>query len=614
MPILQDMIHKTEVAGGRRYLKISLAVLAFLMLWVGYNWQAFRNMASQEAMDSAQLGRNIAQGKGYSTLFVRPFSMYLLAKHNRPAAGQTANAADVTRLKTMHPDLANPPIYPLALAGLMKLLPFHYALPTKPMPFWSKNGQFWRYQPDFLIGLFNQIIFFAVVLLVFLLARRLFEPAVAWLSGILLLGTEVLWRFSVSGLSTMLLLLIFMGLIWSLVWVEQEGREFPQRPGRLIVLALLAGALTALGALTRYSFGWVIVPVLLFVAFFSGERRVVSTSMALLAFALIMTPWVVRNVRLCGAPFGTATFAIVENSVIFPEHRLERSLEPDFSAPFSRALSQKLMTNTRQILEKEWPRIGGGWIAAFFLVGLLISFRDPSATRLRYFMMACLILFTIVQALGRTQLSEESPDINSENLLVLVAPLALVYGVSLFHLLISQIDMPMREVRYAAMSLFGLLICLPMVTTFMPPRPVPLAYPPHIPAGSPGYYPPWIQEAARMVKEKEMVMSDIPAGMAWYGERQCVWLTLNPQSDFLAINDYQKPVQELFITRTTLDGRFLSQWVMGADQSWGNFVLESLFRKLQGLPGPPPKFPLHYWQFGWPERFVLTARDLPKGN
>ena len=33
MPILQDMIHKTEVAGGRRYLKISLAVLAQLLAY-----------------------------------------------------------------------------------------------------------------------------------------------------------------------------------------------------------------------------------------------------------------------------------------------------------------------------------------------------------------------------------------------------------------------------------------------------------------------------------------------------------------------------------------------------------------------------------------------------
>src|SRR5258708_10977928 len=132
MTVVQDIIHKTEVGGGARYLKISLAVLAFLMLWVGYNWRAFKNMSTQEAMDAAQLGRNIAQGKGYTTLFVRPFSMYLLTKHNQAKPGALAlsgHSTDMAQIKDMHPDLANAPVYPVLLAGLMKALPFQYAVP-----------------------------------------------------------------------------------------------------------------------------------------------------------------------------------------------------------------------------------------------------------------------------------------------------------------------------------------------------------------------------------------------------------------------------------------------------------------------------------------------------
>ena len=44
-------------------------------------------MATQEAMDAAQLARNIAQGKGYTTLFIRPFSMYLVKKRNLEKQG-----------------------------------------------------------------------------------------------------------------------------------------------------------------------------------------------------------------------------------------------------------------------------------------------------------------------------------------------------------------------------------------------------------------------------------------------------------------------------------------------------------------------------------------------
>ena len=113
----------------------------------------------------------------------------------------------------------------------MKVLPFDYTIPTAK-PFWSNGGRFWRFEPDFLIALFNQLLFLAVIALVFFLARRLFDPGVAWLSAGLLLGTELFWRFSVSGLSTMLLMVIFLGLAWCVVLLEQEARAPKWGPSR----------------------------------------------------------------------------------------------------------------------------------------------------------------------------------------------------------------------------------------------------------------------------------------------------------------------------------------------------------------------------------------------
>src|SRR5271165_6935926 len=160
MDYLQNLIHIIEVRGGMRAFRVVLIVLTLVLFWVCYDWRAFKNMSTLEAMDAAQLGRNIAEGKGYTTLFVRPFSMYLLkqrylAKTNAPALGEVV---DMAQIKVPHPDIANPPVYPVVLAGLMKVLPFEYPLPAKPKPFWSFNGSFWRYQPDFLISLFNQVL------------------------------------------------------------------------------------------------------------------------------------------------------------------------------------------------------------------------------------------------------------------------------------------------------------------------------------------------------------------------------------------------------------------------------------------------------------------------
>ena len=172
--LIQKLINMTEVGAGSRYLRFVVLGLAVVGLALIYNLRAYRNLATQEAMDSAQLARNIADGKGYTTLFIRPFSLYLVQSHNEAkhvAAPATTNL-DFAHIKyTPHPDLANPPVYPIMLAGLMKVLPFHYPVELKK-PFWSENNRFQRYQPDFQIAMFNEILLLAVVGLTFFLARK----------------------------------------------------------------------------------------------------------------------------------------------------------------------------------------------------------------------------------------------------------------------------------------------------------------------------------------------------------------------------------------------------------------------------------------------------------
>src|SRR5436190_17131222 len=105
MPLLQDLIHKIEVAGGLRYFRYALAFLLAALLLVAYNLRVAKNLNIQEAMDAAQLGRHLAEGKGYTTSFVRPFSMHLISKHNL-ASGKTS---DLPQIKVDHPDISNPP-------------------------------------------------------------------------------------------------------------------------------------------------------------------------------------------------------------------------------------------------------------------------------------------------------------------------------------------------------------------------------------------------------------------------------------------------------------------------------------------------------------------------
>jgi hypothetical protein len=337
-----------------------------------------------------------------------------------------------------------------------------------------------------------------------------------------------------------------------------------------------------------------------------------------------LTPWVARNYSVSGLPFGTASYTILENSFAFPEDRIQRTLEPDFAPAGAavrrvgsyvwRAFWQKLVVNGRQIVQTDLPKLGGTWVSAFFLVGLLIQFRNPAVKRLRYFLLGCLVILSIAQAVGRTQLSEDSPDINSENLLVLIAPLALVYGVGLFSILLDQIQLPFPQLRYVIAGLFGTIACLPLMLVFLPPRISPIAYPP--------YYPPGIQTAVGWTAEDELTMSDIPWAVAWYGQSQCVWLSLNAHTDFFAVNDYQKPVSALYLTARTID-----KWNRTA--GWSTVFLQCVTHlpsdpskypvhlsiAVQPPSGTPTAFPLTYLQAGWPMQLLLTYRPhWPKSS
>ena len=212
--------------------------------------------------------------------------------------------------------------------------------------------------------------------------------------------------------------------------------------------------------------------------------------------------------------------------------------------------------------------------------GLLTNYRSQPARRMRFFLLMCLGVFTAVEALGRTDWSTQSPVVNGENLLVLLVPLVIMYGTVFFMTFLERVEIPLPEyqlvIRYGVAGVFVLLMCLPAVGKRFADRTTALAYPP--------YYPPEIQLAAGWMKPGELMMSDVPWAVAWYGDRQCVWLTLNSADDFYAVNDFLKPVQALYLTSETMDVKLLSDCLRTSLDSWGNFVLKMTTEGVHNFP------------------------------
>ena len=592
---VQEIIHSLEEGKWAKRIRGLVLLLLIGSLGLVYYLNLTRNFTAPEAMDAAQLARNIAEGRGYTTQFIRPLSLDILR--------QQGVVSDV-ELRSEFPDITNPPVYPMLLAGLMKVLPFKFEIDLQ------KANEFNRYQPEFLIWLLNQALFFVALIQVFRLGEKLFDQPVAWCAALVFLGTELYWKFSTSGLPTMLLLVLFLALVRTLVRLEEQGNDgVPRGGGWFAGMALWAGALAGLGGLTRYGFAWVILPVLVYLGWFMGRHRGRTVAMALLGFLLVMSPWLVRNAQLSGNLFGTAGLALYSQTDTFPGDTLERTLfyEPS-DAPVNGQdeikvkvadyvelleIANKLKRNLRHLLVHELPQFSGSWFAVVCLVGLVVPFRNRSLHRLRFFLLMTLAVFALGQALGRTHLSAANgtlaellarslgqgapvtaaSGVNGENLLALLGPVSFLFGAGLFFSLLDRWKVDLPEMRLAASTGLVVAASLPMALSFLLPHPYPMANPP--------YHPPRVQYVSSLPRESgedtigagDLLMSDIPWAVAWYGNRDCVWLTRKVEPDFYTLNDQFRPVSALYFTEATTDQRYVSRVFSPLESNWERFVL-----------------------------------------
>lgn len=581
MPGIQEWIHSLEEGKGAAILKRLVFFLAVLALGVWYNVREYRNFSTAEMMDAAQIARNISQGEGFTTDYIRPFSVALLRRHH----------GEVNALTNAHPDLMHGPVYPALLAGALKVAPVSHQIGESDL----------RYAPEVAITVFNQLLFAGVVVAAFMLARRLFDDVVAWATAILLIGNALLWEFTNTGTPTILMMLVFLLAVICLVRMEARSREEP--PGGVAGWAALAGLLIGIGCLTRYSFGFLLIPAAVFMGSVLRARSGASIAIMAVVFAIVVGPWVARNMAQSGTPFGIAGYSVFERTPLYPKNRLERSLPRNFETDLKgfelRDYTRKLIEETADVLNQGLAKTTGSLAAALFLAALLIRFNNPALQRLKWLIVGMAATLLVVQALGRTEWSDTY--LTSENLVVLLAPLLLMFGAAMFFILLDQMDIVSPQLRRLVVGAFLTVGCAGLILKLLPPRTFPVAWPPYLPS--------IVQHISGWMKESEVMMSDIPWAVAWYGDRKCLLTTMDAgdttPSDFFYLNDYQKPIQGLYLSPATLDSKFTTEMLKSPDGAWGRFVLEALMRT-----NVPATFPLKQSPRGMlPEHLFLSDRN-----
>lgn len=528
-------------------LRLAIFVLGAICLSFLYLFVQFKGMNSAEAMDNAQLARNIAEGKGFVTDNIRPLSVWLFRKNN---PDQKVNLE-------AHPDVINPPVYPYLTAFWLKMWGPKYEIPLM-------KSEFEMYDGDWAIAVLNCILFCIGLFILFFWTSYMIDTKVASLVVALAAFNDYLWQWAISGTCWSLLFVLSMILGWLAYARVRSSGNGPIAWLSSVGLGLVLGA----GFLTRYAFVLWLIPVLLLV-FVHGGRGRIRDGLIVLAFtAVLATPWMLRNISLTGTPLGLAGYAFLAGTDLFPGPTLMNAYSGDLDVWTIKGLGKKWMFYARQTWETDLKLLGGNWMVGFFAVSCCYLFRREDLQRFKWFVIEALLVFTVFLPVIW---SPSIQGVSTQNLFSLLAPFLFIYGAVFFMVLLDRGELRTGFLKTAAILVFVLLNSSGFLYAMLGPRLAPFRYPP--------YYPPLIARAAQFlkaepvsiggseVKMREWMMTDMPWAVAWYGRRPAMGLTFKVD-EFLKIHDQEKEFSALFLTPISSHRDLIETLVNGELKEW----------------------------------------------
>jgi hypothetical protein len=518
----------------------------------------FRGLNDAQSMDNAQLARQIVRGQGFTTKFVRPYALIQLRNFATTRGLDTGQLGELfppdrfpKGTQRVLPDTYNAPGYPYLLAGWFGLVKPQFDESNTEI----KNHQ--MYAPDRFIPVLNQILLFLTAGLVFGLGLRHFDDRVAWVALISFVVTGLVWEFSVTGLSTSLLMFLMTGAIFCALEIYAVGEaclEDPDHPFLMAwVWALLLGVLFAAACLTRLSLLCLLLPLLILLSRMPRASYSLVFLVALIVLGAVC-PWFWHLYKVSGNPFGSAMTALIYGQDNFTGDQIYRGTSiPGYESLLGDALGKEF-TGLRWHLEHAWELLGYNPLIVFFAVSVLHRFKRPKVLALQWFLVGSTALIIAVISLG----VNKPQALDQLNTVAVLFPCLLVVGSAFFFLMLDRLELQAWQLN--SLVALGLLFinAIPMALTLTNPSPQPYCFPP--------YLPPAIRVIAQFAQPEEWATSDMPWASAWYADQASLWL---PDSikDFDMIHDSICPTGVLFLTPVTWS-KPVDNLNIGEDKDW----------------------------------------------
>jgi hypothetical protein len=545
-------------------------VLTAIGLSVFYQVNEFRGLPMSQAMDQAQIGREILRGHGWATKFARPLAIGELRRRGKDV--KTA----------IWVDTYNAPIPPLLDAAAIYI-------PIKQGWDLTKTG--FVYAGDRAITCMGLVFFLGSLVVLYFIALDLFDERLALIATGLVLINDTMWRYAISGLPQMFLLLLFHLNIYAMLRAMRARYSNVPTLGWTTAIGLGFGLMALTHAMSIFIF----VPVLVFTAFFFRPRGWAALVM-LAVFLAVYTPWLIRNQMVCGDFRGMAGFAGLDG-IVRSESGHMRRLAIELGETSGNYYLENFRMNLMAQINRTIEYMGWSFVAPLALVSVLHAFRRPVTATFRWVLFA--MFGSAVCGMAIFGMKEEGA-LAANQFYLLFVPLFVCYGMAY---VLVQWDRRIglgfiipqwgqnRGVHYLLrMSLIVVVFLLsgiPLIgRIFLDKARVTIEWPP--------YVPPYITVMRDWFAPDEIIASDMPWAVAWYADRRSLWLPFNPE-DLTTLSDYEQlggPVSALYFSPVSGTQNTLGDLVDGEYRHWTAYIVRTInpatspypYRAILGMP------------------------------